>query len=350
MIKVSVIIPIYNMEKYISNSLENLMNQTFTEFEVILVNDGSTDNSEFLCDEFAKRDKRVQVIHKKNEGAGYARNKGIEVATGKYLVFIDIDDILEVNMLEKMYYNIEKYNVDLVICNHNSFKDDKKIKLIKNINENIKVDGTDNCRKTYLNLLKESKIQTPWDKIYKSEIIKSNNLKFPNMKRCQDAAFNCLYFNYVNSYKIIKDSLYNYRENNMKLELLKFPKNYFEIILELDGVYNESISSWGMLDKEAERYLANFLVNSVIQCIRFSFSPKWELSNRERKKYLKKIVENNRVINAIDIYVADSRYCNIIGRFIKRKQITRIILVTKVNIFFKLNMSNVFIFLKKRFN
>ena len=113
--KVSIIIPVYNAEKYLLRCVDSLVNQTLKEIEIILVDDFSTDNSGILCDELALKDERIKVIHKKNEGAGFARNAGIEIAKGKYIGFVDSDDYVDVKMYESMYNVAEKYSTDFVM-------------------------------------------------------------------------------------------------------------------------------------------------------------------------------------------------------------------------------------------
>src|SRR5574344_1424030 len=107
--KVSIIVPIYNVEKYLDRCMESLLNQTLKDIEIIMVDDGSPDNCPKMCDEYAKRDKRVKVIHKKNGGLGYARNSGLDIATGEYVAFVDSDDYVDVNMYETLY-NFAKDN------------------------------------------------------------------------------------------------------------------------------------------------------------------------------------------------------------------------------------------------
>ena len=116
--KVSIIVPIYNVEKYLSKCIESILSQTYKNIEIILVNDGSLDNSAQICDEYAKKDDRIIVIHKANGGVSSARNAGIDIATGKYIGFVDPDDYIENNMYELMVNKIEKYKADIAICGY----------------------------------------------------------------------------------------------------------------------------------------------------------------------------------------------------------------------------------------
>lgn len=114
--EISIIVPVYNVEKYIHKCIDSILDQTFTNFELILVDDGSTDNSGKICDEYAESDSRVKVIHKKNGGLSDARNTGIDVARGKYLGFVDSDDYIADDMYETLYNNLIKNSADMSVC------------------------------------------------------------------------------------------------------------------------------------------------------------------------------------------------------------------------------------------
>lgn len=115
--EISIIVPIYNVEKYLNKCIESILNQTFYKFELILVDDGSSDKCGDICDEYAKKDNRIKVIHKKNGGLSSARNAGLDIAKGQYIGFIDSDDYINRNMFEILYENIVKYEADISICN-----------------------------------------------------------------------------------------------------------------------------------------------------------------------------------------------------------------------------------------
>ena len=116
--KISIIIPVYNVEKYLRKCVQSILNQTYSNLEILLIDDGSTDESGRICEELNKNDSRIKVLHKKNGGVSSARNLGIKRATGKYLIFIDSDDYLEKNMIEVLYNNLRNNNVDISICEY----------------------------------------------------------------------------------------------------------------------------------------------------------------------------------------------------------------------------------------
>ena len=122
---VSIVVPVYNAEKYLPKCIDSILNQTFKNFELILVNDGSKDNSLIICEDYKVSDRRIKVINKKNEGVSIARNIGINSAKGKYIMFIDSDDWIESNMVEKMYDAIQ--NSDIAICGSKTVEKNKII-------------------------------------------------------------------------------------------------------------------------------------------------------------------------------------------------------------------------------
>ena len=112
--KVSIIVPVYNSERYINRCVDSLIGQTLSDIEILLVDDGSSDNSSAICDEYAVKDNRIKVFHQKNAGAGAARNTGLEHAQGEYIGFVDSDDYVDINMYETLFCAAEKYNADFV--------------------------------------------------------------------------------------------------------------------------------------------------------------------------------------------------------------------------------------------
>ncbi|MBP3616367.1 MAG: glycosyltransferase family 2 protein [Alphaproteobacteria bacterium] len=120
--KISIIVPVYNVQKYLDKCLKSIISQTLTDIEIILVDDGSTDSSGLICDKYAKKDKRIKVIHQKNARQGAARNAGIKLATGDYIGFVDSDDYITSDMFEKLYKKAYIYDADIVMCDYANVK------------------------------------------------------------------------------------------------------------------------------------------------------------------------------------------------------------------------------------
>ena len=332
MIKISVIMPVYNLSLYLSESIESILSQSFKDFELILINDGSTDSSGIICDKYKEKDSRVKVIHKENEGSGIARNIGINCAKGQFLMFLDGDDKIESNLLEKLYLEIISSNTDLVICNYSEFTDENIFNIKKQIKEEVIINGKLECRKTYIDLLKKEVIQSPWNKIYKASIINENNIRFPNLRRCQDAVFNCEYFNYIESYKLIPDTLYHYRINNNNTCWEKFPKDFFDIALKLNSKYITALENWNILNKDDFSYLCSYFINDVVGCMIYSFSPKWNFNKQERKQYIASIIKHEKTQQAIKNCNTNTIFMKIIKVLIEFKSVSTLMLLMKIRI------------------
>lgn len=235
---VTIIVPVYNAEKYLKACLDSIVSQIYRDIEILLVDDGSTDNSGIICDEYAVKDKRIKVFHNENKGVSYSRNLGINKATGKYLLFVDSDDVIEKEYVYELVKPTEEKNYDLVVCNRID------IFLPKNKKKEIVVNKellSDNFQNDYYLLVENLKIISV--KLYKKEIIDKYNIRFPiGISSSEDQRFNFLYFEHVKKYTYINKCLYKYfRRDNDSLsqvltdkicediiETLLFEKTYFE--------------------------------------------------------------------------------------------------------------------------
>lgn len=340
--EISIIVPVYNLEKTLLRGVESILKQTFTDFELILINDGSTDNSIEVCREIEKRDDRVLVIDKNNEGAGLTRNRGIELAKGKYIAFFDGDDVIENNMLDIMYSTIEETKVDLVICNFNIVRQDNSLNVRVKMSQDCLVNSKEKCRETYIDLLEIGLMTSPWNKLYRKSIINKNNIRFTDLKRGQDAVFNGMYYDCINSYKIIKTPLYNYYSNTIELEWMKFPEDYFDICKQINRVYTDLVISWGEMNKKNKEFLSTYFINDVISCIFYSFNPKLNFKLKDQKKYIFNLINDSCTIEALKYNRPKNFYKKIMHFLIKNKLIYFIILITSVLITIRKKYTNIF--------
>ena len=179
--KLSVIVPVYKVEPYIHKCVDSILGQTYTNLEVILVDDGSPDNCGKICDEYAAKDKRVKVIHKKNGGLSDARNAGIDISTGDIIGFIDSDDYIEARMYQEMIDYMEHNNLDIVCADTNQVKGNK-IKFKPRYKKNY----VWNKQEALSEILNGNLDNAAWNKIYKREII--GNTRFPQGRVYEDVA------------------------------------------------------------------------------------------------------------------------------------------------------------------
>ena len=208
---VSVIVPIYNVEKYLSKCIESIINQTLSNIEIILINDGSTDSSGVIADNYAKNDSRIKVIHKKNGGQGSARNIGIELASGEYIGFVDSDDWIDLDMYEKLYNAAMNSRASIAICNRKVLDENNNIKTVVNIKKKIIENVKNNIADYIIEYLLYKHTVVIYNKIYRSEIIKENKISFKEVKEVgsEDALFNYEVLFYVDKIVAINTTYHN---------------------------------------------------------------------------------------------------------------------------------------------
>lgn len=232
--KVSVIIPVYNIEKYLSRCLDSIVSQTYQNLEIICVNDGSTDNSLNILEQYQKLDNRVIIITTENFGQGAARNKGIEVATGKYIMFSDSDDFMSSNMVEVLVDSIKQSGSEVVASDfytnnaHIELQNQKYFlyKQFPNINQNTKfvnIDVNDIMNYLYVTV-------TCWGKIFTADFLKNNNILFPPNNINDDVIFWADVYSHLKSLAYTPQALYFYRRRVGSLMKLR-NERIFDIII-----------------------------------------------------------------------------------------------------------------------
>lgn len=221
--KVSIIIPAYNAERYISNCIESLLDQTYDDIEIIIVNDGSEDNTKHIIDKYAAVDKRIIAVHLENGGVSTARNKGLEISSGSYVTFVDSDDWVEPDMLSFAVNKIKETKADIVIWSYFKNYIDKQLALsllpggsqvftnnidILFLRSIYQMYGEDRVRESV-------SAGAVWCKLYKKEILKENNLKFnKGLIRAQDTIFSLNAFLHASKIVYCDVNLYHYRITN----------------------------------------------------------------------------------------------------------------------------------------
>ena len=223
---ISIIVPVYNVEDYLDRCVESIVNQTYQNLEIILVNDGSTDSSGKMCDEWKEKDNRIIVIHKENGGLSDARNSGIPIAKGEYIGFVDSDDYISVYMYETLLNIIITHDVDIAECKWKMFENESEINDYRSKNDvSISVYSTEDALRE---LISGKKIkQTVWNKLYPHRLI---NLMFPVGKINEDEYWTYQIFGKANKIATVDAELYYYYQRESSIMHEKYS------IKRLDGV------------------------------------------------------------------------------------------------------------------
>lgn len=264
--KVSVIIPIYKVEKYLKKTIDSVLRQTLKDIELILVNDGSPDGSGKIAEKYKFRDSRVKVIHKENGGISSARNAGLKLATCDYVLFIDSDDWIENEMIYEMYLKAIKYDADLVVCNYSKIYQNYIERDILSIRDEV-IDISEFKLEQYL--INYSTGDIVWNKLYKRSIIEANHVAFQE-NIAEDTLFNLFYVLHTKKVCTISKSFYNYLQRVDSI-MHSFRPNPLIQYLELYEIFVE-YSSIYIKHEELQHYNPIFFSKLIISAIKIGIS------------------------------------------------------------------------------
>lgn len=219
MSKVSVVIPVYNVEKYLRETLDCLVNQTLSDIEIICVDDGSTDSSLSILKEYAANDSRVKVLEQQNKFAGVARNNGLKIATGEYVIFLDSDDVFDKTMLEKLVTKAEKTDADVTVCKCQllMMKDNSVSECDYCINEKYLPEKEVFSGSDISKYLLQTFNGWPWDKLYKREFILKHGLEFQELRHSNDTYFVLMSLMLAERITILDEIMVTYRIHDESL-------------------------------------------------------------------------------------------------------------------------------------
>lgn len=320
---VSIIVPVYNSEAFISNCINSILQQTYGNIELLLINDGSADESGKVCEEYAQRDGRIRVMHQENAGPSAARNRGIDAAKGTYIQFVDGDDTIEPDMTESMVEALGEAH-QLVIC---GFKNMLEYGGQVISDEIFCFDKTGSFEKEELlgffgELYRDYYIHFNWNKIYVSAIIRENGLRFDcNVIRGEDMLFNLDYLEKCSRVKIIKDPFYNYMTSNSGSITSTFRPDLFENQQLLFQRTREFLwRNHAYAGRNAD-LVEEFYTTRIIACFSNLYHPDSTLSSRQIKKHILKIMWDERVNEQLRYFSAGGFEKRIVGNLLRARKV-----------------------------
>lgn len=283
--KISIIIPIYNVEKYLEKCLNSIINQTYKNLEIILIDDGSTDKSSTICDEYCEKDKRIKVIHKKNEGVSTARNEGLKASTGKYIIFIDPDDYVANNHIEILYKCMIDKNVDLVISNAIDVNEEGIVLKVKEKNDFFM--DREECLKELLS--EENFNHVCWGNIYKRELLENSifNCKY---RIAEDLDFLYRYIKHIRSAYFLSENTYYYLKREDSITNSAYGEKWNDELKICNFIINETCK----LDNDLHKYAKKkYIIFNINQAYRFAL-------NKNQIKNLKNNIKlyKNEIFNS----------------------------------------------------
>jgi glycosyltransferase EpsJ len=240
--------------QYLQQCLESVAAQTYHNIEVIIIIDGATDGSYEIAQKFCKTDSRFNVYWQENAGSGPARNAGLAHCNGEFVMFVDPDDWIEPELLEKLYETQQEGNYDLTASRRIIALCDSQGKIIKTEPRHYQEEtlkGQQEVRQAFMRMLREAVISAPTQKLYKMSMIRQHHIEFPSLRRSQDIVFNHRYYNHISSLRLIAYSGYNYRKS-VTQALGKVEPEYYKTIILLYNDYVSLYQSWGLPFPEQE--------------------------------------------------------------------------------------------------
>lgn len=318
---ISVVVPVYNMGDSLEKCVNSVLMQENAEFEVILVDDGSTDDSWERCQRLQQQDARVRAFHTENRGSGPARNHGIAQAQGRYVYFPDADDELAPMALSRMLAAVGESGADLLVFGYQVLDENGHVRRKKTYPafvrdaQSIRQDYGD-----YAGLKTKYGIQgAPWNKLFDLSVIREYGVEYPPLRRHQDEGFIARYMCRAVKVQFIEDVLYTHYQNTLALEWKKFPVDYADIVRALYATRQETILAWNPQDKRTQQVIREELVDNLVKAMELSFSPKHQLTGRQRRDWVQKHVEESGIC-AFEIYSDYSRYKKVLLRLFRRKR------------------------------
>jgi len=333
---ISIIIPVYNSEEYLYKCVESVINQSYSDTEIILVNDGSTDSSGKICESYAFKDDRFKVIHKENMGPASARNDGIKISEGKFIFFIDSDDFLEKNALQTLVEKYEKYNPDLVIADFNkvgetisSSGNDR----VFSDNKLLKKQDIINYVSSYLSAPNKFPLLTQsWGRLFKASIIKNNNIFFnSDLRTFEDVAFNFDYMKHVDEIFYIKKPLYNFSIHtnclSATMNMLDNPSflfGYQEALLSVKQFLESYCPDICFKKELGKAYVCYTIIQLIRLCMQVDDS-----NEKQIYKFICELVRNTKLKDGLKFYSPSENDSKIIPVLIRLKFVWLIMLICK---------------------
>ncbi len=295
--EISIIMPVYKTEKYLEKSIKAVLDQTFKDFELILVDDCSPDNSGKLCDEFAERDSRVRVIHmEQNSGVSAARNTAMEKARGTYLCFLDSDDYFDDNMLEILHNSVTENPAQAVIfglLEEFIDKDGKILRTRENSPDNKVIKSKKDLRQELLRLETQDLYGYPCNKMYNLEFLRETKAQFPQMKFNEDIIFNIDFFMNAQSCNTLNFAPYHYVKHDKSKTGSYIPTYYEDIMKKIDRMYDQ-LNYWNMATDENLELLAMRYTRYFFSSLERNCDTRADMNEKQQKEFFKKAVESER--------------------------------------------------------
>lgn len=321
-VKISVIMPVYKVEKFVGKAIESMQAQTLTDYEFLIVDDGTPDNSGAICDEYAAKDSRIRVFHRENGGAPSARNMAMDVAKGKYYYFMDSDDWVEPTMLEDMYNLAEEHQAQLVVSGYyiDTYYSDTEYLTLNQVQPDAVYDKESFRRNAY-KLFDTNLLYTPWNKLFNREYIESKGLRFP-VTFWDDFPFVLSVIRDIDKVVVTSKQYYHFMRARAESETAAYRSNMYDKREEEHGWMLDLYNYWGVQDEASMEMVARRYVERLVGCVENVTNPRCTLSKAEKRKEIAKIISGEHARKCLKLARPRSTMMKVILLPIKWNNVT----------------------------
>lgn len=329
---ISIVMPVYNVEKYIEKSIESVLAQTFTDFELLLVDDCSPDESGKICDVFAKIDKRIKVVHlPENRGVANARNTVMIPANGEYLCFLDSDDYFDKDMLEILAESVKKNPAQAVVFGlvEEYYNDRGMLKSQKTVSCGEKIIRNQReLREDILKLEAKDLYGYPCNKMYNVAYLKETGAVFPRMRFNEDIIFNIDYFMDAESCNLLNFAPYHYVKHTGSTTGSFIPTYYKDIMVKIDRLYSQ-LEYWNMLSDKNLEFLALRYTRYLFSALERNCDKRSKMSHKKRKDFFKEVLKTERYGN-LSKHMKGEGYIGILAKILHTKSTFLCLLTARI--------------------
>lgn len=322
---ISVVMPIYNVEKHLRQAIDSVLTQSFQNFELILVDDCSPDKCPNICDEYVSNFENVSVIHHEmNKGLSEARNTGMGVAKGKYIWFMDSDDYVDLNLFQHIYDSVQKNPAEVIVFGlvEEYFEQDETLHHTQEIcPKEMYLKTKDEVRKEIIDLEMKTLYGYAWNKFYLLDYLKKIELKYERITLIEDILFNVKYCMGIDKMNILSIMPYHYNKRMDNSLTAKFVPTYYELHRErIALIYNQYLE-WGLCTEEIKRKLATLYTRYIFSALQRNCDERSKMNHKKRKAWLKNVFAEELFNEIIPCGKPDSKMLQVMLLNLKHKNI-----------------------------
>ena len=320
----SIVMPVYGVEKYLADGIDSVLNQSCQDFEIILVDDCSPDNSGAICDDYAKKDGRIRVLHlEKNGGLSNARNSGFKFVNGEFVLFMDPDDTVSADLLEKVRVALQKNRAEVTVFGiHEEYFDNNN-----NLNNTVDItygeekyfDNITDLRKAVIELEKKTLYGYAWNKIYDVEYLKKIGAEFKKITLIEDIMYNVEVFTDITKLNLLEITPYNYKKRLNGSLTNKFVKDYYELHRQRVEMILNQYKKWGLCDDNVKKALADIYSRYIFSALQRNCDKRSDMTHKDRKNWLLSIFNDALWVELSPHVTLNMSLQGILSRFLKMK-------------------------------